>query len=52
MGPPVPMEKEMKLWRPVGPRELEMIRDLGWRALPPRLPEQQIFYPVLSFDYA
>jgi hypothetical protein len=24
----------------------------GWRAWPPRLPEQPIFYPVLNEDYA
>ncbi|WP_037603980.1 hypothetical protein [Streptacidiphilus rugosus] len=40
------------LWRPTGPRELELVRDLGWRAWPPRLPEQPIFYPVLNEDYA
>lgn len=42
----------MQLWRPVGERELELIEASGWRAFPPRLPEQPIFYPVLSFDYA
>ena len=40
------------LWRPVGPKELQLIRDSGMRAFPPRLPEQPIFYPVLSEDYA
>ena len=40
------------LWRPVGPRELELIRKSGMRAFPPRLPEQPIFYPVLSEEYA
>ena len=40
------------LWRPVGPKELELIRASGMRAFPPRLPEQPIFYPVLSEDYA
>jgi hypothetical protein len=40
------------LWRPVGPRELELIRAANMRAFPPRLPEQPIFYPVLSEDYA
>ncbi|MFB9445625.1 ADP-ribosylation/crystallin J1 [Dactylosporangium vinaceum] len=40
------------LWRPVGPAELALIRDGGWRAFPPRLPDQPIFYPVLSEDYA
>ena len=40
------------LWRPVGPIELELIREAGMRAFPSRLPEQPIFYPVLSEDYA
>jgi hypothetical protein len=40
------------LWRPVGPAELDLIRALGMRAFPPRLPEQPIFYPVLTEDYA
>lgn len=40
------------LFRPVGPKELELIRHLGWRAFPPRLPEQPIFYPVLNEQYA
>jgi hypothetical protein len=40
------------LWRPVGPSELELIRNADMRAFPPRLPDQPIFYPVLSEDYA
>jgi hypothetical protein len=40
------------LWRPVGPEELELIRQSGMRAFPPRLPEQPIFYPVVTEDYA
>lgn len=40
------------LWRPVGPKELELIEAAGMRAFPPRLPEQPIFYPVRSEDYA
>lgn len=40
------------LWRPVGPEELRLIQEAGMRAFPPRLPEQPIFYPVLSEDYA
>ena len=40
------------LWRPVGPKELELMRASDMRAFPPRLPEQPIFYPVLSEDYA
>lgn len=40
------------LWRPVGPEELALIKASGMRAFPPRLPEQPIFYPVLSEEYA
>jgi hypothetical protein len=40
------------LYRPVGPRELALIRERGYRAFPPRLPEQPIFYPVLNEPYA
>ncbi|MFJ2893766.1 hypothetical protein ACIO87_02615 [Streptomyces sp. NPDC087218] len=40
------------LWRPTGPKELELVRELNWRAWPPRLPEQPIFYPVLDEEYA
>jgi hypothetical protein len=40
------------LYRPVGEKELELIRASGWHEFPPRLPEQPIFYPVLLEDYA
>jgi hypothetical protein len=40
------------LWRPVGPEELALIEQSGMRGFPPRLPEQPIFYPVTSEDYA
>lgn len=40
------------LWRPVGPEELALVQATGWRAWPPRLPDQPIFYPVLNEDYA
>ncbi len=40
------------LWRPVGPTELELIRQAGMRAFPSRLPDQPIFYPVLNEAYA
>jgi hypothetical protein len=40
------------LWRPTGPAELALVRELDWRAWPPRLPEQPIFYPVLNEEYA
>ena len=40
------------LYRPVGPKELELIAASGHREFPPRLPDQPIFYPVLNEDYA
>jgi len=42
----------MKLYRPTGFKELELVRDSGWRAWPPRLKDQPIFYPVTTFAYA
>ena len=45
-------EETVTLWRPVGPKELELIRQTGMRAFPPRLPEQPIFYPVRTEEYA
>lgn len=45
-------EPTITLWRPVGPKELELIQHTDMKAFPPRLPEQPIFYPVLSEDYA
>jgi hypothetical protein len=45
-------ENTVILFRPVGPKELELIRESGYRAFPPRLPEQPIFYPVLNEAYA
>lgn len=40
------------LWRPTGPQELALVAAAEWRAWPPRLPDQPIFYPVLNRDYA
>jgi hypothetical protein len=40
------------LFRPVGPKELKLIEESGFRAFPPRLPDQPIFYPVLTEEYA
>jgi hypothetical protein len=45
-------KESVTLYRPVGPEELELIRKSGFAAFPPRLPEQPIFYPVLSEAYA
>jgi hypothetical protein len=40
------------LYRPVGSKELKLIEESGFRAFPPRLPEQPIFYPVTNEEYA
>src|ERR1700756_3060221 len=40
------------LYRPVGEKELALIRDSDWTAFPPRLSWQPIFYPVLNESYA
>lgn len=45
-------EDTITLWRPVGPAELDLIVGAGMKAFPPRLPEQPIFYPVTTEDYA
>jgi len=47
-----PDQDTITLWRPVGPEELELIQRSGMRSFPPRLPDQPIFYPVLTEDYA
>ena len=40
------------LYRPTGPKEMELVRQSGFRRWPPRLPEQPIFYPVTNEQYA
>jgi len=40
------------LYRPVGPEELKLIIESGWKKFPPRLEWQPIFYPVLNEEYA
>ncbi|WP_244624398.1 hypothetical protein [Sphingomonas sp. So64.6b] len=46
------MNDTVTLWRPVGPKELALIEQSGMREFPPRLPDQPIFYPVTTEDYA
>ncbi len=45
-------EATVTLFRPVGQKELDLIRESGWLRFPPRLSWQPIFYPVLSEQYA
>ena len=40
------------LFRPVGPEELRLIEQSGFRAFPPRSAQQPIFYPVLTEQFA
>jgi len=40
------------MYRPVGPVELQLVRDSGDKLWPPRLPDQPIFYPVTNQKYA
>lgn len=40
------------LYRPVGPIELQRLRENAFKRWPPRLPEQPIFYPVTNERYA
>ena len=46
------MADTITLFRPVGARELALIAETGFRAFPPRLAGQPIFYPVLAEAYA
>ena len=45
-------DEVVTLYRPTGPKELELLRASGFRRWPPRLPEQPIFYPVTNEQYA
>lgn len=46
------MNATITLYRPVGPKELDLIRQSGFKRFPPRLPDQPIFYPVVQEEYA
>src|SRR5215472_15759168 len=41
-----------KLYRPAGQKELDLVAASGYNAFPPRLPDQPIFYPVITLEYA
>src|SRR5262245_49026675 len=45
-------EETVTMYRPVGPKELKLLEESGFRRWPPRLPEQPIFYPVTNEQYA
>jgi hypothetical protein len=46
------IEDTLVLYRPTGPKELDLLKQSGFRRWPPRLPEQPIFYPVTNERYA
>lgn len=44
--------KLITLYRPVGQKELDLIKESGYKEFPPRLEWQPIFYPVMNQAYA
>lgn len=44
--------KTRTLYRPIGEKELILIAENDYKAFPPRLEWQPIFYPVLNEEYA
>lgn len=46
------MEEVVTLYRPCGKAELDLVAALEYKAWPPRLPIQPIFYPVTNIGYA
>ena len=48
----MPIISVTTLFRPIGPKELQLIADLDYRKFPPCLPEQPIFYTICNEEYA
>ncbi len=46
------MTNTTTLFRPVGQKELDLIKESDYKRFPPRLFHQPIFYPVLNREYA
>lgn len=44
--------KTVVCFRPVGQKELDLVKESDYKKWPPRLPEQPIFYPVTNEEYA
>lgn len=40
------------MYRPCGQKELDLVAESGYKEWPPRLPDQDIFYPVTNEAYA
>ena len=45
-------EDTVVMYRPTGPEEIALVEASGFKEWPPRLPDQPIFYPVTSAEYA
>lgn len=45
-------EETITIYRPTGPKELDLVAASGYKKWPPRLPGQPIFYPVTNEVYA
>lgn len=46
------MNETVLMFRPTGPEELLLVERSGFKAWPPRLPDQPIFYPVTNEEYS
>jgi hypothetical protein len=46
------MIETIALFRPIGPKEMELVKENGYKRWPPRLSGQPIFYPVTNEQYA
>jgi hypothetical protein len=46
------MNDLIECFRPTGQKELDLVAASGYTQWPPRLPDQDIFYPVTNEDYA
>ena len=46
------MNETVTMYRPIGPDELKLVAESGYKRWPPRLLEQPIFYPVTNEQYA
>jgi hypothetical protein len=46
------IHETITIFRPLGPQELELIKESGYKQWPPRLSGQPFFYPVTNEKYA
>jgi hypothetical protein len=46
------MSETVTMYRPIGPLELQLVSESGFRRWPPRIPEQPIFYAITNERHA